>query len=381
MDNQPLIAILGGGQLGRMLGLAAIPLGFRCRFLDPSPHAGARQLGELIVGALDDPGALSAVAAGSVAVTYEWEGVPAESIEQLVREGHRVAPDQHALRASQHRGVEKAMFHSLGIATAPYVLVSTLDELRAAITSLGTAAILKTCTGGYDGKGQARIAGATESELDVSSSAAWTALTQGREAPYDFVLEGVVPFDRELSVLAARADDGTTVVYDLVHNTHVNGILSTSFAPAADCGPTLQQQANAIAIRVLDHLQYVGLIAIELFQVGDELVANEFAPRVHNSGHHTIEGAATSQFENHIRAIAALPLGDPSLRGYCAMMNAVGALPSRAAVLGLAGAHFHDYAKAPRAGRKVGHVNLFAANEPERAVLVKAYEAAVRSDR
>ena len=380
MDDQPLIAILGGGQLGRMLGLAAIPLGFRCRFLDPSPHAGAQQVGELVVGELDDPAALSAVAAGAVAVTYEWEGVPAASIEHLMREGHRVAPDQHALRASQHRGVEKAMFHSLKIATAPYVLVSTRDELRAAITTLGSPAILKTCTGGYDGKGQARIAGAHQAELDASAAAAWTTLTQDHEGPHDLVLEGVVPFDRELSVLAARAEDGTTVVYDLVHNTHVDGILSTSLAPAADCGPALQQQANGIATRVLDHLQYVGLIAIELFQVGGELIANEFAPRVHNSGHHTIEGAATSQFENHIRAIAALPLGDPSLRGYCAMMNAVGALPNRGAVLGLAGAHFHDYAKAPRAGRTVGHVNLLAASEPERAVLVKAYEAAVRSD-
>ncbi|HEY1741412.1 MAG TPA: 5-(carboxyamino)imidazole ribonucleotide synthase, partial [Acidimicrobiia bacterium] len=342
MRDGPLIAVLGGGQLGRMLGLAGIPMHLRFRFLDPSPDACAAAVGELVVGALDDLDAVDATIKGADAVTYEWEGVPAATIEHVVAQGGRVAPNARALAASQDRLHEKELFRSLGIATAPYATVDSRDDLERAVATVGVPAILKTRRGGYDGKGQVRLA------ADADVERAWREL-----GGVPLLLEGNVAFQRELSVLACRARDGSTVCWPLGENTHRNGILAHTLAPAPSLAPATQQAGEALVRALLDALDYVGVVCIELFDVHGELVANEFAPRVHNSGHYTIEGAQTSQFENHLRALLDLPLGSTAPRGPSAMLNCIGALPDPAAVLAVPGAHLHDYAKEPRAGRKV----------------------------
>ena len=336
-----------------MIGLAAIPLGVRCQFLDPSPAAGAGRVGDLTVGALDDPVAIHAVINGADALTFEWEGVPTAALSPALDAGIAVAPGVEALRTSQDRGVEKRQFNALGIATAPYWLVHTRADLDDALTHLAAPGILKTCQGGYDGKGQARIRAPHESDARSDADSAWQQL-----GGVPLILEGHVAFDRELSVLACRGRDGTTVVWPVTENEHVNGILRTSTVALHTASAEIQAHANHIATSLMDALDYVGVIAIELFQVGDQLIANEFAPRVHNSGHWTIEGAVTSQFENHVRAVLGMPLGSPALRSPVVMLNAIGSLPDRDSVLALPGAHFHSYDKSPRPGRKVGHVTL-----------------------
>ncbi len=355
MRDGPLVAVLGGGQLGRMLGLAGIPLDLRFRFLDPSAGACAGAVGDLVVGALDDLAAVESLIKGADAVTYEWEGVPAATIEHVVALGGNVAPNARALAASQDRLHEKELFRSLGIATAAYATVDSRDDLVAALDEVGAPAILKTRRGGYDGKGQMRLAGAGDVD------AAWSEL-----GGVPLLLEGVVPFDRELSVVACRDRAGATVCWPLVENTHRNGILACTLAPAPRLTAELQARGEALVRALLDDLEYVGVVCIELFDVGGELVANEFAPRVHNSGHWTIEGAHTSQFENHLRALLDLPLGSTAARGASAMLNCIGSLPDPHEVLAVPGAHLHDYAKEPRAGRKVGHVTVTADTAAER---------------
>ncbi len=347
MTHHPTLAVLGGGQLGRMLGLAAIPLGIRCRFLDPSATAGASAVGELIVGALDDLDAVARLIEGADALTYEWEGVPCDSLLPALRAHINVNPGSSALASSQDRGVEKAMFARLGIPIAPFCLVGSRSDLVDAVEQVGLPAILKTCQGGYDGKGQVRLHAA--SDID----AAWSSL-----GGVPLVLEAVVTFERELSVLGCRGRDGATVMWPISENEHRDGILRASRAPAPKLTDSVRDQAESIAARVMDELDYVGVICIELFQVGDELIANQFAPRVHNSGQWTKEGSTTSQFENHVRAVMGLPLGRTEARGQCVMFNAIGSLPSASRVLAIPGAHLHDYAKAPRGGRKVGHITL-----------------------
>ncbi len=366
MRDGPLIAVLGGGQLGRMLGLAGIPMNVRFRFLDPSAGACAAAVGELVVGALDDLDAVDAATKGADAVTYEWEGVPAATVEHVVARGMWVAPNGRALAASQDRLREKELFTSLGIATAPYATVDSRDDLVRALAAVGTPAILKTRRGGYDGKGQVRLA--SESDIDR----AWAEL-----GAVPLLLEGVVPFARELSVLACRARDGHTVCWPLVENTHRHGILARTLAPAPGLGEAEQAAGEALVRALLDALHYVGVVCIELFDVGGELVANEFAPRVHNSGHWTIEGAHTSQFENHMRALLGLPLGATAARGASAMLNCLGVLPDPAAILAVPGAHLHDYAKEPRAGRKVGHVTVTAPTVGARDAAVRQLEPAL----
>jgi 5-(carboxyamino)imidazole ribonucleotide synthase len=350
----PLVGVLGGGQLGRMLGLAGVPLGAAFRFLDPSPDAGASAVGELLVGALDDLAAVDALAAGADAVTYEWEGVPAVVVEHLEAAGVPVHPSSAALRASQDRLAEKQLFAALGIPTAPYAAVDDRASLADAVDAIGLPAILKTRTGGYDGKGQARLA--DRGDVDP----AWAELS-GRP----LLLEGMVPFDRELSVLAARGADGTTRVWPLVQNEHRAGILRVSRAPAVPLDGALVSTAAAYVGRLLDATRYIGVVCIELFQVGTELLANEFAPRVHNSGHWTIEGATVSQFEQHVRAGLGWPLAATDPRGCSAMVNCIGRLPDPAAVLAVPGAHLHLYGKSARRGRKVGHITVTAADEDE----------------
>ena len=335
-----IVAVIGGGQLGRMLALAGIPLGLSFRFLDPSPDAPAGEVGELLVGAYDDPALLDRLADGAAVVTYEFENVP---VEAALRVG--AVPHARALEASQDRLVEKQLFRRLGIPTAP------IDD---EVTEF--PALLKTRRLGYDGKGQ-RLVGTRQGFDPQHGYDGKGQRLVGTRQGFDpqHVLEGLVPFDRELSLLSVRGAGGETAFYPLVENVHADGILRSSRVPAAGAP---QEQAQEYATRLLDELGYVGVLALELFDVDGELVANELAPRVHNTGHWTIEGAATSQFENHLRAILGLPLGSTAVRGEVALLNVIGRAPDPAAVLALPGAHLHLYGKEPRAGRKLGHVTL-----------------------
>jgi 5-(carboxyamino)imidazole ribonucleotide synthase len=346
------LGILGGGQLGRMIALAGYPLGVRCTVLDPAAESCASQVCPHIRGEFDDLQALYELVQASDVVTYEFENVPVDSARWLA-ERVPVFPSPRALEVCQDRIVEKTFFQSLGIPTPPFAAVGTREEFNAAIQSIGLPAVLKTRRFGYDGKGQSVIR--HRSEVD----AAWQKLG-GRP----LILEGFVPFDRELSLLAVRGRDGSIATYPLVENEHQNGILHRSIAPAGDTGEELAERAAEFAARLLGELDYFGVLAIEWFQEGPRLLANEMAPRVHNSGHWTIEGAVTSQFENHLRAICGWPLGRCDAVGGSALFNFIGQLPPAIDVLSIPGAHLHDYGKSSRPGRKVGHVTL-SAESPE----------------
>jgi 5-(carboxyamino)imidazole ribonucleotide synthase len=340
------VGILGGGQLGRMLALDGLPLGLEFRFLEPASDPPAGHLGDVVVGAYDDPGAVDRFSPGLDVVTYEFENVPVESAHRL-EASLPVHPAPAALDMAQDRLAEKEGFRSLGIGTAPFVPVSSLEDLRKAADELGFPSVLKTRRLGYDGKGQAVL----RSPADLEP--AWE-----RIGGVPLILEGFVAFDRELSIIGARGLDGSIEDYPLVQNHHEDGILRVSVAPAPDLNPELQDQADSIMRAVFEALGYVGVLAIELFQVGDRLLANEMAPRVHNSGHWTQDGAETSQFENHLRAVTGMPLGSARARGHSTMVNLLGSLPDLDRVLTLPGVHLHLYGKSPRPGRKLGHVNV-----------------------
>ena len=350
-----------------MLGLAGVPLGVTFRFLDPSSEAGAGAVGELVVGDLGDVDAVARTAAGADVVTYEWEGVPAEVLTPIADGGTAVWPPRAALDVSQDRLPEKQRFTDLGIETAAFAPVDDRAALDVAVAAVGLPAVLKTRTGGYDGKGQVVLRGVD----DVAS--AWIELSPA--AP--LLLEAFVAFDRELSVIAVRNVDGDTRIWPLVENHHVDGILRVSRAPAPGLTDDLVAAAHRSVTALLDDLDYVGVLTLELFQVGDRLLANEMAPRVHNSGHWTIEGAVTSQFENHIRAVLGWPLGSTDPIGVSAMVNCVGSLPDPDDVLAVEGAHLHRYGKAPRRGRKVGHVTVVADDEEELARRITALDRAM----
>ncbi len=348
------LGILGGGQLARMLALAGLPLGIRCKFLDPSPDAVAGHCGELLVGAYDDPAMLARLADGVDAVTFEFENVPAAATEWLLQHVP-VAPTPRALAVGQDRLAEKTLFAELGFAVPKFAPADSLDELRAAVAAVGQPCIVKTRRLGYDGKGQYRL---RAGDGDDAVAAAFTGLHQPGQG--GLIVEGFVPFDRELSVLAVRGRNGEVATYPLVENVHDGGILRRSRAPAPDVPDAVQQAAERFVTRLLTHLDYVGVLAVELFLVEDRLLANEMAPRVHNSGHWTIEGSVCSQFENHLRAVLGLPLGSTAMAGggHATMRNVIGAMPTRSSLLQIAGVHLHDYGKAPRAGRKLGHVTI-----------------------
>ena len=321
-----LVACIGGGQLGRMLGLAGLPLGLEFRFLDPSPDAPAREVGELVVAPYDDPEGLEQLASGAAVVTYEFENVPVEAARAVAP-----LPPPLALELGQDRLVEKQLFQRLGIPTARF----------GSLADSGLPALVKSRRLGYDGKGQRRIA--LDEELGEHELA-----------------EEIVPFDRELSIIAARGRDGETRFWPLAENVHRDGILRISRSPAAGAP---QAEAEDLARRLLEELEYVGVLALELFEVAGSLLANEFAPRVHNTGHWTIDGAVTSQFENHLRAILGLPLGATDAIGPAVMLNLIGGVPAAEKLLQLPGAHLHLYGKAPRPGRKIGHLTLIGASE------------------
>ncbi len=343
------VGILGAGQLGRMLALAGYPLGLHFQFFDPVAESPVDQLAPRFASAYDDQDALRRFADGVDVITYEFENVPVETARFLERY-RPIYPPPEALEIAQDRLAEKLFFQRLQIPTPPFAAVSAQADLEAAVAQIGLPAVLKTRRMGYDGKGQYVL----RSTDDIAP--AWQALGG---APS--ILEGFVNFTAETSILAIRSTSGETAYYPMPQNTHREGILRLSLVPAPAITSHLQQQAEEYAARVLAELHYAGVLAIEFFVTGDGLLANEMAPRVHNSGHWTIEGAETSQFENHLRATLGLPLGSTALCGEgAAMINLIGTLPDTAAVLAIPNAHLHLYDKAPRPGRKLGHINLHA---------------------
>ena len=342
------IGVLGGGQLGRMLALEGIPLGNRFTFLEPSPYPPAAAVGTVISAPYDDLAALDRLADAVDVVTYEFENVPAASAH-LLAERVPVFPPPASLDATQDRLAEKRLFEELGIPVVPYRAVDAPAELGDALDAVGLPAVIKTRRFGYDGKGQAVVRTAAEAER------AATALGLG------LIAESRVSFERELSVIGVRAADGSRVCYPLTENHHRGGILRASWAPAPALTRALLRTAERYAALLMDRLEYVGVLAVELFESNDRLVANEIAPRVHNSGHWTLDGTQASQFENHIRAVTGLPLAVPRARAPTAMLNIIGEMPDVTAVAALPGVHLHLYDKDPRPGRKLGHVNVVGA--------------------
>lgn len=345
------VGILGGGQLARILALSGAPLGLRFLVMDTADDACAGQFAPLLVGDYRDESALAEFASKVDVATFDFENVPAESARWLAGRVP-VFPNPGALALTQDRLAEKTLFRELGIPVPDFADVATRADLETAIARIGTPCILKTRRLGYDGKGQFRI----KSPADLD--AAWDALG-AQAASVGLILEGFVAFQRELSVVAVRGRDGEFRAWPLTENWHVDGVLSASLAPAR-VDEALRATALSHARAVAERLDYVGVFALELFCRDGELLANELAPRVHNSGHWTIEGAETSQFQNHLRAVLGLPLGDTAVRGVACMLNWIGAMPDAAPVLSVAGGHWHDYGKQPRDGRKVGHATLRA---------------------
>lgn len=346
------VGILGGGQLARMLALAGAPLGVRFLVVDSVADACASQVAPLLQADWRDFAALESFAARIDVATFDFENVPAETAQWLT-EHTGVYPNPRALALAQDRLAEKTLFREIGLDTPAFAAVDSKADLERALAAIGCPAILKTRRLGYDGKGQFRI----KSPDDVET--AWAAL-----GPAPLILEAFVPFERELSVVAVRSREGEFRSYPLTQNWHADGILSMSLAPAPDSAE-LAVQATALARRIAEKLDYVGTFALELFVREGRLLGNEMAPRVHNSGHWTIEGTPCSQFENHVRAVLGLPLGDTESLGVNVMFNWIGELPEPAPVLAESRAHWHDYGKEPRAGRKVGHATLCAASAEE----------------
>ena len=362
------VGILGGGQLARMMALAGAPLGLRFLVLDTVADACAGQFAPMVVGDYTDRAALEEFASRIDVATFDFENVPAESAQWLTARAP-VFPNPRALATAQDRLAEKTLFRELGIPVPPFAAIDTREQLRTALAELGTPCILKTRRLGYDGKGQFRIK--TPADID----AAWDAL--GAQAPtVGLILEGFVAFQRELSVVAVRGRDAEFRAWPLTENWHVDGVLSASLAPAP-VDDALHATALSHARKLAEALDYVGVFALELFCRDGELLANEMAPRVHNSGHWTIEGSETSQFQNHLRAVLGMPLGDTRMVGHACMLNWIGAMPDAGAVLREAGGHWHDYGKQPREGRKVGHATLRADSRQELAGALSRVGAAL----
>jgi 5-(carboxyamino)imidazole ribonucleotide synthase len=346
------IGVVGAGQLGRMLAVAGFPLGLQFEFLDASADTPGGRIAPTVVGAFDDAASLRKLAARADLLTYEFENVPVDALREVARL-KTCLPPLDALRVSQDRLHEKELFRSLGIATPPFRAIDSPRDLESAIADFGLPAVLKTRRLGYDGRGQRYL----RSSSDVE--AGWDALNG-----VPLILEGFVEFDSEVSIIGARSTRGEIRAYPLTLNTHRDGILRVSVAPHRR--ENLQRAAERCLRKLFDHFDYAGVLTIEFFVQRGRLIANELAPRVHNSGHWTIEGAITSQFENHLRAILGWPLGETDALGHAAMVNFIGEMPDRDRVLALPGAHLHDYAKEPRPGRKLGHCTLVASSPTER---------------
>ena len=348
------VGIVGAGQLGRMLGHAARSLGMECRFLDPSDDPPAAVCGDVVNAEFDDADALLRLAADCDVVTYEFENVPVAAL-QRISEAVRIAPPLPALRAAQDRLAEKRLFEELEIPLPRYHAIDADNDFHAAADALGLPMVIKTRRLGYDGKGQAVVRNARQ--------IAGVADQLGRQG---LIAEQFVAFDYEVSCIGARDIAGNTVMYPLSRNVHHDGILHSSSSPLLD--PALNERAQCYVERMLQHLDYVGVLALELFVVGDALLANEFAPRVHNSGHWSIEGSITSQFENHLRAVTGGSLGATDPRGHAGMVNLIGEIQeaARSQTLGT----LHDYGKAPRPGRKLGHITVVGDSAQQRDILL-----------
>ncbi|PMR72885.1 5-(carboxyamino)imidazole ribonucleotide synthase [Billgrantia endophytica] len=345
------IGVLGAGQLGRMLALAGYPLANRFTFLDTTGHPSAG-IGEVLIDT--DRRHLDAFLAKVDLVTYEFEHLPVELVS-AIEEVKPVYPSSEAIRVCQNRAGEKALFDRLGIPTPAYRLVESAAELEAAAHELGCPVVAKSVTEGYDGKGQAVLRDPSEAQE------AWRSIGHPR-----LIVESFIDFVREVSIIAVRGRDGEVVFYPMAENVHVDGILRYSIAPMPDLDDSVQLTADGYIRALLDELDYVGVLTLELFQARDgSLLANEMAPRVHNSGHWSMDGAVTSQFENHLRAIQGLPLGDTRARMPTCMINVIGREGDPAAILAIADAHLHRYDKSERLGRKLGHVNLLAPTHAE----------------
>jgi 5-(carboxyamino)imidazole ribonucleotide synthase len=339
-----------------MLALSAYPLGMNVRVFDPAPDACAGQVAEHVEAKFTNAEAIVRFAEGLDVATYEWENVPSVAATYLAGR-LPFFPSVAALETAQDRLDEKTLFGSVGIETAPYRTVDSREELHAAVAAIGLPAVLKTRRDGYDGKGQYVLREAADEDK------AWAAIgaTPGSPVPgAGLILEGFVAFERELSIIGVRGRRGDVRFYPLVENHHREGILRLTLAPAPDISPQRQREAEAMLLELMEELEYIGVLTIELFDHKGRFLANEIAPRVHNSGHWTMDGAVTSQFENHMRAIAGLPLGSTDTVGVSAMVNLIGAAPRSEDVLPIEGAHLHLYGKEPRPGRKLGHVNVIA---------------------
>lgn len=345
------IGVLGGGQLGRMLGLAGIPLGFQFLFLDPAADACAGATGDLLHAAFSDENAAGEMASLVDVATFDFENVP-ESTARALQDICPLYPAPNALGAGQDRAAENALLTGLGIQVPPYHLVSSRTDLLQGLELLGYPAVLKTRRFGYDGKGQAILRDPEDRER------AWQKLGDA-----ELVLEAFVPFEAECSLVAVRGLDREIRAWPLTRNVHSNGILKLSLPGVFD--RELQSRAEEKMRRLMEHLDYTGVLTMEFFLAGEELLVNEFAPRVHNSGHWTIDGAACSQFENHLRAISGLPLGDTGMLTRSLMFNWIGEMPDRHQSMRVPGVHWHDYGKSPRHGRKIGHATLTASTMGE----------------
>jgi 5-(carboxyamino)imidazole ribonucleotide synthase len=335
-----------------MLALAGYPLGLNCTFLDRDPNSPGAQVAPSLLGPLEDPALLEELAVLSDVLTFDWENISGKALAPLAKLT-AIRPPRAALEVSQDRLHEKALFRRLKIPVAEHAAVDSPHDLARAAKKLGTPGILKTRRLGYDGKGQCRI------ERPADLDAAWQLI--GAEG---LIYEKLQRFSREVSLIAARSVAGEIAYYPLSVNSHAGGILRYGLAPYA--GAKLERTARIYIKRVMKELEYVGVLAIEFFVVQGRLVANEMAPRVHNSGHWTIEGCLTSQFENHLRAICGLPLGSTRPLGHTAMINFLGEMPDRERLLAIEGLAFHDYGKEPRPGRKLGHCTILKARPADR---------------
>jgi 5-(carboxyamino)imidazole ribonucleotide synthase len=346
------VGIVGAGQLGRMLALAGYPLGLDFLFLDPAADAPAGQVAPVLTGAFTDNRLLAELSKRSEVLTFDWENISVDALRAL-KGDTRIAPPIPALATAQDRVSEKKLFERLKIPTTRWMAVSSRPQLLRAMRDVGLPAVIKTRRLGYDGKGQAVV------RTDEDAERAWEQLGA---AP--LLYEELIPFDCEVSIIGARSPRGEVAVYPLNGNVHSQGILRLTRAPYGP--PRWQRLAAGYLEKVLTHFRYTGILTIEFFVRGGKLIANEMAPRVHNSGHWTIEGAATSQFENHLRAILNLPLGSTRPLGFSAMLNLIGTLPARQDILAGGELHLHDYGKQPRPGRKLGHCTLVEASAATR---------------
>lgn len=360
----PLLAILGGGQLGQMLAHAASRVAVRTRALDPDPDACVRAAADLVVGSFDDAGAIARLSKGAACVTFEFENVPPAALEAAASTGVPVRPSPESLHIARDRLLEKQTFAAAGLDVQAYRGVGSIEELRQAIAEIGTPCVLKRRTGGYDGKGQTVIHDAGKAEH------AWNAI--GRALA---ICEAFVPFTRELSLVGVRTSDGGTCFFPLVENTHRAGILVRTIAPAPNVSHDLQRTIESRVRALMERLDHVGVLALELFDTGDQLVANEMAPRVHNTGHWSMDGCSHSQFDLHVRACLGMDLPSALDVTPTIMLNMIGAAVEHDDSKSAPGLHTHVYGKAEKPGRKIGHLNITGDNPHvlrERAERVRA---------